>query len=99
MYRNCVDLYTSEQKKKVAETISVANEILLHGCNENSIKEISVSLCIYDYFNKSYMNEVSVVISDSSTSNCSLKIALTFSNIIQKFPPKNILTIQINSLQ
>ena len=60
MYRNCVDLYTSEQKKKVAETISVANEILLHGCNENSIKEISVSLCIYDYFNKSYMNEVSV---------------------------------------
>lgn len=60
MYRNCVDLYTSEQKKKVAETISVANEILLQGCNENSIKEISVSLCIYDYFNKSYMNEVSV---------------------------------------
>lgn len=64
VYRNCVDLYTSEQKKKVAETISVANEILLQGCNENSIKEISVSLCIYDYFNKSYMNEVSVVISD-----------------------------------
>lgn len=60
VYRNCVDLYTSEQKKKVAETISVANEILLQGCNENSIKEISVSLCIYDYFNKSYMNEVSV---------------------------------------
>ena len=64
VHRNCVDLYTSEQKKKVAETISVANEILLQGCNENSIKEISVSLCIYDYFNKSYMNEVSVVISD-----------------------------------
>lgn len=60
VHRNCVDLYTSEQKKKVAETISVANEILLQGCNENSIKEISVSLCIYDYFNKSYMNEVSV---------------------------------------
>lgn len=64
VYRNCVDLYTSEQKKKVAETISVANEILLQGCNENSIKEISVSLCIYDYFNKSYMNEEPVIISD-----------------------------------
>lgn len=60
VYRNCVDLYTSEQKKKVAETISVANEILLQGCNENSIKEIIASLCIYKYFNKSYMNEVSV---------------------------------------
>ena len=64
VHRNCVDLYTSEQKKKVAETISVANEILLQGCNENSIKKIIASLCIYDYFNKSYMNEVSVVISD-----------------------------------
>lgn len=60
VYRNCVDLYTSEQKKKVAETISVANEILLQGCNENSIKKIIASLCIYKYFNKSYMNEVSV---------------------------------------
>lgn len=60
VHRNCVDLYTSEQKKKVAETISVANEILLQGCNENSIKKIIASLCIYDYFNKSYMNEVSV---------------------------------------
>lgn len=60
VHRNCVDLYTSEQKKKVAETISVANEILLQGCNENSIKKIIASLCIYKYFNKSYMNEVSV---------------------------------------
>ncbi len=60
VHRNCVDLYTNEQKKKVAETISVANEILLQGCNENSIKKIIASLCIYDYFNKSYMNEVSV---------------------------------------
>lgn len=64
VYRNCVDLYTSEQKKKVAETISVANEIFMQGCNENSIKKMTVSLCIYEYFNKTYMNEESVVISD-----------------------------------
>lgn len=64
VYRNCADGYTGGQKKKIAEIIAVANEILILGCNENSIKEITVSLCIYEYFNKSYMNEVSVVISD-----------------------------------
>ncbi len=62
VYRNYANGYTGEQKKKIAEIIAVANEILILGCNENSIKEITVSLCIYEYFNKSYMKEVSVVI-------------------------------------
>lgn len=64
MHRNCADLCTSEQKKLIAEIISVANKIFMQGCNENSIKKIIVSLCIYEYFNKTYMNEEPVIISD-----------------------------------